>query len=143
MRQLTRLCRDRDVFASLRHVFLSSDRLFSADLKLFRSVLPPNCRLSTSMGSTEAQLIAHWFIDRNRPMREPIVPVGYVQPGFQIALVDDGGMPLPPGEIGEIVVTSRYLALGYWQDEAETERAFSPDPGDSQARNIELAISGG
>ena len=134
MRQLTKLCRDRDVFASLRHVFLSSDRLFSADLELFRSVLPPNCRLSTSMGSTEAQLIAHWFIDRNRPMREPIVPVGYVQPDFQVALVDDGGMPLPPGEIGEIVVTSRYLALGYWQDEAETKRAFSPDPGDLQAR---------
>jgi fengycin family lipopeptide synthetase E len=134
MRQLTKLCRDRDVFASLLHVFLSSDRLFSADLKLFRSVLPPDCRLSTSMGSNESLLIAHWFIDRNRPMREPIVPVGYVQPGFQVALVDDGGMPLPPGEIGEIVVTSRYLALGYWQDEAETKRAFSSDPGDSQAR---------
>ena len=55
MRQLTKLCRDPDVFANLRHVHLSSDRLFSADLKLFSGVLPPNCRLSTSMGSTEAQ----------------------------------------------------------------------------------------
>ena len=134
MRQLTKLCRDPAAFASLRHVFLSSDRLFSADIELLRSVLPPNCRLSVSMGSTETQLIAHWFIDRNRPMKEAIVPVGYVQPSFQVTLEDDGGMPLPPGEIGEIVVTSRYLALGYWQDETETKRAFSPDPGDLLAR---------
>ena len=134
MRQLTKLCRDPDVFASFRHVFLSSDRLFSADVELLRSVLPPNCRLSASMGSTETQLIAHWFIDRNRPMKEAIVPVGYVQPNFQVTLVDDGGMPLPPGEVGEIVVTSRYLALGYWQDETETKRCFGPDPGDLQAR---------
>jgi amino acid adenylation domain-containing protein len=136
MRQLTKLCRDPDVFASLRHVFLSSDRLFSADVELLRRVLPPNCRLSASMGSTETQLITHWFIDRNRPMKEAIVPVGYVQPNFQVTLVDDCGRPLPPGEIGEIVVTSRYLALGYWQDETETKRCFSPDPGDSQARTF-------
>src|SRR5262249_37715902 len=134
MRQLTKLCRDPDAFATLRHVFLSSDRLFSADVELFRGILSPDCRLSTSMGSTETQLIAHWFINRSRPMKEPIVPVGYVQPDFQVTLVDDGGVSVPPGEIGEIVVTSRYLALGYWQDEAETRRCFSPSPGDSRVR---------
>jgi hypothetical protein len=65
-----------DAFASLRHVFLSSDRLFSADVELFCGILSPDCRLSTGMGSTETQLIAHWFIDRSRPTKEPIVPVG-------------------------------------------------------------------
>src|SRR5262245_3799386 len=134
MRQLTKLCRDPDVFTSLRHVFLSADRLFSADVELFRSILPPDCRLSVSMGSTETLLITHWFIDRNRPMEEPIVPVGYVQPNCKVALVDDRDMLVPAGEIGEIVVTSHYVALGYWRDESESKRCFSSDPSDSQAR---------
>jgi amino acid adenylation domain-containing protein len=134
MRELTKLNRDADAFASLRHVFLSSDRLFSADVDLLRSVLPVNCRLSVSMGSTETQLIAHWFIDRNRPMVEPIVPVGHIQPDFQLTFVNDQDVPVAPGMVGEILVTSRYIALGYWRDELETKRVFSSSRGDPQAR---------
>lgn len=134
MRQLIELCPDAGALAGLRHVFLSSDRLFSADIELFREVLPPECRLSASMGSTETQMIVHWFIPPDRLMKEPVVPVGYVQPGFEIALVDDDGTAVLPGQTGEILVTGRYLALGYWRNEAETKRAFGAVAGDPLAR---------
>jgi thioesterase domain-containing protein/acyl carrier protein len=43
-------------------------------------------------------------------------------------VVDDHGDALPPGEVGEIAITSRYLAVGYLDDEALTSAAFSPVP---------------
>ena len=137
IRQLIKLCRNAEVFDNLQHVFLSSDRLFPCRCRSYCvASCHPRAECPLSMGSTETQLITHWFIDRDRPMKESIVPVGYVQPDFQVALVDDRGVPLPQGEIGEIVVTSRYIALGYWRDEIETKRCFSPDSGDSQARTF-------
>jgi amino acid adenylation domain-containing protein len=135
VRQLIELCPDADAFASLRHVFLSSDRLFSADIELFRKVLPADCRLSASMGATETQMIVHWFIPSDRLMKEPVVPVGHVQPDFEVALVDDAGAPALPGRTGEIVVTGRYLALGYWRNDVETKRAFGAAAGDPLARS--------
>ncbi|WP_024801104.1 long-chain-fatty-acid--CoA ligase [Nocardia sp. BMG51109] len=39
---------------------------------------------------------------------------GYPCPGFDITVVDTAGDPLPPGEIGEILVRSPATMLGYW-----------------------------
>jgi fengycin family lipopeptide synthetase E len=134
MRQLFDHCRDRDTFKTLRHVFLSSDRVFSDDIKRLRNGLPPTCKLSVSMGSSEAQLVSHWFIDRDRPMTEPIVPVGYIQPDFDVTLVGEDGVAVAPGDVGEIVITGRYLAPGYWKDPIATKLVFSSAPNDPQAR---------
>jgi fengycin family lipopeptide synthetase E len=134
MRLLFDHCRDRDAFKSLRHVFLSSDRVFSDDIKRLRDCLPTTCKLSVSMGSSEAQLVSHWFIDRDRPMTEPIVPVGYIQPDFDVTLVGEDGVAVAPGDVGEIVIAGRYLAPGYWKDPVATKLAFSSVPNDPQAR---------
>ena len=39
-------------------------------------------------------------------------------------MVDDAGVPVADGEVGEIVVASNFLAKGYWQDDALTRRKF-------------------
>jgi fatty-acyl-CoA synthase len=39
-------------------------------------------------------------------------------------VVDDDGIPVPPGEIGEIVHRSPHATLGYYNDEAKTAEAF-------------------
>jgi non-ribosomal peptide synthetase component E (peptide arylation enzyme) len=53
---------------------------------------------------------------------------------MEVMLVDDAGMPAEPGEVGEIVVKSRYLSLGYWRRPELTERTFRPDPRGGQGR---------
>ena len=39
-------------------------------------------------------------------------------------IVDDGGNPVPPGRVGEIVHRSPHAALGYFNDEEKTAGAF-------------------
>lgn len=52
---------------------------------------------------------------------------GQPAPGTDLAILDDKGTLLPSGEIGEIVVRSPGLGLGYWQNEEETRKLFRQD----------------
>jgi hypothetical protein len=45
---------------------------------------------------------------------------------MEVVLLDDEGRATPPGEVGEIAVKSRYLAVGYWQQPALTTEVFKP-----------------
>jgi acyl-CoA synthetase (AMP-forming)/AMP-acid ligase II len=42
----------------------------------------------------------------------------------RVAIMDDQGRLLPPGEVGQIVVRSDKNFAGYWQDPGATEKAF-------------------
>jgi acyl-CoA synthetase (AMP-forming)/AMP-acid ligase II len=57
-----------------------------------------------------------WFIPRHWSGDGSRVPCGRLLPDVSVALVDERGMTSPSGEIGELIVRSRHLALGYWQD---------------------------
>jgi acyl carrier protein len=49
-------------------------------------------------------------------------------------VLDEEGRAAPCGEIGEIAVKSRYLAVGYWQQPDLTAKAFKPALDDPEAR---------
>lgn len=50
--------------------------------------------------------------------------VGRPLAGTEVYAVDGDGNRLPPGEIGELVVRGRHVALGYWRAPEETARRF-------------------
>src|SRR5262249_54986308 len=64
----------------------------------------------------------------------PRLPVGRVFAGGTLTIVDAEGSPVADGEIGEFVVTSGDMALGYWGDPEATARAFTVDPADPDLR---------
>ena len=41
-------------------------------------------------------------------------PVSSIVPGAQIRLVDGAGVPVPLGEVGELLVRGRNVSVGYW-----------------------------
>jgi acyl carrier protein len=41
------------------------------------------------------------------------------------------GRPLPPGQVGELAVRSRFIGTGYWEGPDETKSRFLTDPEDS------------
>lgn len=53
--------------------------------------------------------------------------VGPASPGVSSWVADPDGKPLPPGEAGEIIVSSPSLTAGYWRKPDETAEAYRPD----------------
>ena len=41
-------------------------------------------------------------------------PVSRIAPGAQVRLVDDNQVPVPRGEVGELVVRGPHVTIGYW-----------------------------
>jgi acyl-coenzyme A synthetase/AMP-(fatty) acid ligase/acyl carrier protein len=58
-------------------------------------------------------------------------PVGAEPPDLAVTIRDEKGNALPDGEVGEIVIASRYIGLGYWGG-----RDFAVDPTDSTIRTF-------
>lgn len=123
------------ILQSVRVVGLGSQRVDWSDFDVFRRHFPPTAFLIVGIGSTECGgNYCHWFVDDR--LREPgaRLPIGRILPDAKVTIVDAGGRPVANGEIGEFVVASRYLALGYWGDPELTAAAFATDPDDPPTR---------
>lgn len=125
----------KTAFASMRAITTGGDRLFGADLELFRSVLPPGCHVRTTQGSTETGVVFNWFVPPDRRFADQAtVPSGHLGTAKDVAVVSDG--PDADGVIeGEFLVRGANLAAGAWQDGRLTPGPFVLDPEDP-ARKI-------
>ena len=54
--------------------------------------------------------------------------IGKAIPNTEILVVDEEGIPCPPGTVGELVHRGATVALGYWNDPAGTAARFRPAP---------------
>jgi amino acid adenylation domain-containing protein len=112
---------------SLRVIRLEGDLASRRDAELFQQRFTAGCTLVNGLGATETGLTCQYFLSPNTPLSESGLPVGHPTTDVETLILDDAGEPVEPGEIGEIAVRSRYLAVGYWQDPARTAERFRPD----------------
>ncbi len=122
-------------FTTLRLVSLAGDRVDWSDITCVRRGCAEGVRIRIGFGSTEAGVHAQWFVGERSRGTNSRLPVGRAPPDQQLTIVDGGGHPVPDGEIGEAVVTSRSVALGYWRNPADTARAFKAHPDDPTLRS--------
>jgi acyl-CoA synthetase (AMP-forming)/AMP-acid ligase II len=61
---------------------------------------------------------------------------------MEVYIQDETAATVPAGETGEIVVRSRFLAQGYWNNPDLTAKAFEADPLDGTVRIYRTGISG-
>ncbi|NOT26962.1 MAG: non-ribosomal peptide synthetase [Acidobacteria bacterium] len=114
------------------------------DFDICRLRFSPDVGVYTGLNSTESGGgYCQWFIDDalRHSTRRP--PVGRPLPDRRVTLVDDEGRVVGDGEVGEIVVASRHVALGYWRGSDCTVEAFPSDPEDPNGRILktgDLAI---
>jgi len=113
-------------FASLRVVRLGGDTVLWRDISLLRKALPPGCRIQIGFSSTESPG-TQWFVPSSFPADGAAAPLGYEMPGMRIEVLDEAGAPVRRGEIGELVIRSRFVALGLWQDGACRPGPFRAD----------------
>jgi benzoate-CoA ligase len=75
------------------------------------------------IGSTE---ILHIFIS-NRPGNARPGSTGQIVPGYEARIVDDDGNPLPPGEVGTLLIKGDSIASGYWNKHEQSKATFRGD----------------
>lgn len=112
--------------ASVRLVRINGDRVLPSDVALFRRRFARGTQLGLDIGSTETKVYAAWLADHDSEFPDMLVPVGRAPPGQYIDLIDASGAPVPPGEAGEVVVTSGTMSVSYWRDPEMTRTRFVP-----------------
>jgi non-ribosomal peptide synthetase component F/thioesterase domain-containing protein/acyl carrier protein len=99
--------------ASLRLVRIGGDTTLWSDIDTLRAWLAPDAAIQLIYAATEAPML-QWFVDDRCRRDDARIPIGYPLPGNRLALVDEAGGAMPPGEVGEIIVASPYVSLGNW-----------------------------
>jgi len=104
-----------DDFSQLRLVILGGEAMSRKDVEFYKQHFPDNCLLCTGLGSTEAGTIRIFVLNKEIEITTGNVPPGYAVEGIDVLLWDEQGNEVSPGDVGEIVLQSEYLALGYWR----------------------------
>jgi non-ribosomal peptide synthetase component F len=79
-----------------------------------------------ALGSTESSgSYAQWAVNADVRENSSRLPVGREVADFEVTIVDPEGRPVEDGAIGEFIISSPYLALGYWRDPDLTQNVFS------------------
>ena len=104
--------------------------LFADDLARCRKILPASCHILFAFSSTEIPTIFQWFVPHDWQPDSVRLPIGHARPGMDYKIDTDGSAD----GAGELVVRSRYLALGYWQGGQLQKGPFEVDPADPALR---------
>lgn len=103
-----------DIFQTLRAVLISGDMLRWEDVSGWRARFGNHIALFNLYGPTESTVIKLFYpIPETRSTESINVPVGRPIPDTDILIFDENNQPTAPGESGEIVILSEWLAHGY------------------------------
>jgi len=134
LRTIARITTNAAPLPALREVTLSGEPVYQTDIDICRKLFSPACVLVNSLGATEAPFAAHFRIDPDTKIQGDLVPIGHPTSDLTITLRDEHGDAVTDGSPGEIVVQSRYIALGYWNNPHLTHAKFSPSPDSAEER---------
>jgi amino acid adenylation domain-containing protein len=132
----------RGPLGALRLVAAAGDQLTEGDVAALRS-LAPRARVLNFYGTTETPQAQAYF-DVPEPVSAPDrdapsagqgmpVPVGEGIDGAQLLVLSVSGEPAAVGELGEVIIRSRHLSVGYAGPGGPDPR-FAPVPGAGAGR---------
>lgn len=128
-RQLALSLTGKEDFSSLRLIVLMGERLSRSHIDLYRQYFPLTCLLRNSYAATEMHTVCSLTIDHQTEFNGSQIPVGKAVPDKEILLLDEAGEGVEAGQVGEIVIRSRYLSPGYWRKPDLTSACFMEEPG--------------
>jgi non-ribosomal peptide synthetase component F/glycosyltransferase involved in cell wall biosynthesis/acyl carrier protein len=131
-RHFARALSGRERFPDMRLVRLASEPAYRSDLDLLQARFPADCVFANTYSCTEAGNICRFFADGRSRLPGDAMPIGLAAEDLRVTLQDESGRVVNEGEVGEIVVRSRYLSPGYWNDPEQTRAAFREVPGSDE-----------
>jgi acyl-CoA ligase (AMP-forming) (exosortase A-associated) len=122
--------------AALRYITNSGGALHAATIRALQELLPAT-RIFCMYGLTEA--FRSTYLD---PAELPhrIGSIGKAVPGQEVRVFDEAGNECAAGVTGELVHRGSFVAQGYWNGGALSQRRFRPWPG---AEGGEMAVWSG
>lgn len=122
----------KSALGELRVIQLGGETVYVRDVENARAALASTCQIQIGYGSTEAAgLICKWFVPPGWNADGPRVPCGYPLSGHSIWVAQENRTSLGRGEL---LIKSRYIALGLWQDGSLQQGPFEQDPIDPSVR---------
>jgi len=122
------------VLSSARVLSLGGEHMVPADVAAFNRHFAPHCILVHAFGPTECLTTSWAMLRHGTSVSSSRVPIGRPLPDKDVTLVNEARREVANGEVGEIAVTSRYLALGYWRAPERTAAAFLDSPSGDAGR---------
>ena len=86
----------------------------------------PGAQVTLMFGLTECKRVS--IMEPDGDLERP-GSVGRALDGTEVQILDEHGRRLPPGEVGEIVVSGPHVMAGYWRAPELTARRFRRSPG--------------
>ncbi|BCL37938.1 AMP-binding protein [Nostoc sp. MS1] len=121
-------------FPKIRLVKLGGEATLQRDVENYRKYFSANSVLYASLGATETGTFCNFIVDKDSEITTSAVPIGYPVADMEILLLNDAGAEVDDGDIGEIAVKSKYLALGYWCKPEKTKTVFLSAAENTQER---------
>jgi len=129
-RQLARTIHRGHQFPHMRLLRLAAESATAGDFQLFREHFPPQAVLFHALSSSETgSITAHRLHPGDALPTSEAIPIGRPAPEMEILLLDETGKAVLDGQPGEIVVRSRYISPGYWNNPELTAGRFSAPDG--------------
>lgn len=108
-------------FPRLRYVQQAGGHLAPSFVRELRQALP-RTQVFVMYGQTEATARLAYLPPEF--MESKLGSIGVPIPGVTLSVLDESGKTVEPGQVGQIVAEGDNIALGYWNDPAETCSVF-------------------
>jgi amino acid adenylation domain-containing protein len=121
-------------FPLIRLVVLGGEEVFKRDVEHYRRHFSSKCIFVNGLGPTESTVTLQYMINKDSPLSDHRVPVGYPVEDTEVLLLNAHRERVAAYGIGEIAIKSDHVALGYWQQPVLTQQAFSQNAEDGDNR---------
>ena len=114
-------------FPSLRFIILGGESVLPNDINLYRRTFS-SAKFAIMYGQSESSINSMQIYTADCRIGKRI-PLGEAVQETKIVVINENRKKAAPLRIGEIVIISDYIALGYWQDELKSKEVFRDIPG--------------
>ena len=124
-RHFVNMIHENDDFPSLRFVIVGGESVLLHDVNKCQKIFP-SAKFAIFYGQSESSINSVQIYTADCKVEE--ITLGESVEGTEIVVVDENREEVLPLDVGEIVVLSNYVALGYWKDELKSKELFRDIP---------------
>ncbi|MGM1050705.1 MAG: amino acid adenylation domain-containing protein, partial [Bacillota bacterium] len=116
---------ENDDLSALRFIVLGGENILLHDIKMFQKIFK-TAKFASIYGQTESSINSIQIYSADSEVDE--ITLGEQVQETELVVIDENREEVSPLKVGEIVILSNYIALGYWKDETKTSEVFRDIP---------------